>query len=116
VVTAVDLGTNESGYSSEDNATPVGITHLDDDFEGTPFDANWDSNGTTTWQLDNNIFHSGLNSVKVKNKTAGSLTSDDLDATSAFDNILVEFWFYPKEVVSGDVIVEIYNGSAYNTW
>jgi len=117
VVTAVDLISNESGNSSEDSATPMQrLTLLDDSFEGDPWDANWDDNEETTWVLDAKKNHGGLFSAKVKDKEAGNLYSDDLDASSAFENITVEFWFRPKEVVSGDVVVEIYNGSTLVAW
>ncbi|HUV75973.1 MAG TPA: fibronectin type III domain-containing protein, partial [Dehalococcoidales bacterium] len=117
VVTAVDLGSNESDYSNEASATPYAPqTLLDDSFEGSPWDANWDGNGTTTWILDSGKAHTGTYNARLSNtQTAGSLTSDDLNAAGA-SWITVNFWFNPKGLEAGDIIVKIYNGSTYNTW
>ncbi|MFC2073183.1 hypothetical protein ACFLUU_10935, partial [Chloroflexota bacterium] len=113
VVTAVDLIANESGYSSEDSATPTGLTLIDDGFEGSTWNANWDGNGTTAWTRDSALSHTDSYSAKA-GSGGGSLTSDDLDASTAY-NLAVAFWFYPKGLETGDVIVEIYDGSTYNT-
>ncbi|MFC2052372.1 fibronectin type III domain-containing protein, partial [Chloroflexota bacterium] len=113
-VTAVDDGSNESGRSNTDNATPAGTpaTLLDDDFEGTPWDDNWDGNGTTDWQTG-----AGYNSTNSAETYIGDtyLTSDDLDASAA-DNITVSFWFNIKLLNKGPLYVQTYNGTAYNNW
>jgi len=118
VVTAVDLGANESGNSNEASATPFNppLILLDDGFEGTPWDANWDGNGTTNWIQEGAPVYSGnFSAHSDKNRSSDNLTSDDLDASEA-DNITVAFWFYPKGIEAGDIIIEIYNGSTYVTW
>jgi len=118
VVTAVDLVSNESDYSNEDSARPVGPpqTLLDDGFEGTPWDANWDGNGTTTWTQDSAKPHTGTYNARISNKsTPGYLTSDDLD-TFAAENITVSFWFNLKGLEAGDCVLQIYNGSTWITW
>jgi len=116
VVTAVDTYSAESGYSSEASATPVAPVILIDGFEDTPWDAKWNANGTTTWILDSASPHGGTYNAFISNtQTPGALTSDDIDA-SASTNITVNFWFKPKSLEAGDIIVKIYNGSTYNTW
>ena len=117
VVTAVDLGSNESDYSNETSVTPYAPqTLLDDSFEGSPWNANWDGNGTTTWVLDSGKAHTGTYNAYLSNKqTGGPLTSDDLNAAGA-SWITVNFWFNPKSLEAGDIIVKIYNGSTYVTW
>jgi len=118
VVKAVDLGSNESGYSNEDSARPVGPpqTLLNDGFEGTPWDDNWDDNGTTTWIQDSSKPHAGTYKAHISNKsTPGYLTSDDLD-TFAAENITVSFWFNVKSIEAGDCVLQIYNGSTWTTW
>ena len=91
-----------------------GLTTLDDGFEGTPWNANWDENGTTSWGQSDALAHTGSYSAMSDKDTDGYLTSDDLDASSSA-NITVHFWFYPNILDLGDVVVESYNGSAYNT-
>ncbi|MCK4723477.1 MAG: hypothetical protein KAT75_09235, partial [Dehalococcoidia bacterium] len=115
VVTAVDTGVLESGYSNEDSATPLSPTSIDDGFEGTPWDVNWDENGTTSWIQEGNPIHSGSSSTHADTAYSGYLTSDDVDA-SASTNTTVRFWFYPKALEAGDLLVQTYNGTAYNTW
>jgi hypothetical protein len=44
----------------------------------------------------------------------GLLTSDDMDASQS-DNITIDFWFYPFWMDTGDVVVEIFNGSTWET-
>lgn len=90
-------------------------TPLDDGFEGDPWDANWDDNGTTLWQQQNNQAHSGTWSANGNFSGDGPITTDDLDASSA-RWIRVDFWFRPIDLDSGDILVQIYNGSTYNTW
>ena len=43
------------------------------------------------------------------------LTTDDLD-TYAAENITVAFWFKIKLLNKGPLNIQIYNGTAYNTW
>jgi len=117
VVTAVDTGTNESGNSNQASATPAGIplTLLDDGFEGTPWDANWDGNGTTDWQLSGS--GSGYSGNFSAEHSSGDtyLTSDNLDASGA-DNITVSFWFKIKDLNKGPLYIQLYNGTTYNNW
>ncbi|MFC1990253.1 fibronectin type III domain-containing protein [Chloroflexota bacterium] len=118
VVTAVDAAdpvAYESGYSSEVSATPAipPQTLLTDGFEGTPWDANWDGNGTTDWSQTGTYIHNGSWAALG---SAGDtyLTTDDLD-TSTGDNITISFWFRFKLLKKGPLYVQTYNGSSYIT-
>ncbi len=113
VVTAVDQIDNESGYSSESSATPTGLVLLFDGFEGSPWDAYWDGNGATTWTQRDNQAHTGTYSARGRYNNPGDMTSDDLDASTAVNNIYIEFWYFPRRLEAGDAVVEIFNGS---TW
>ena len=90
------------------------VTLLDDSFEGDPWDANWDDNGTTDWKLKGTEKYSGVYSAKTKKNENGYLTSDDLNASEAV-SITVTFWFRPEDIEAGDILVQLYNGSTYNT-
>ena len=108
----------ESVNSNEASATAPGggpTTLLDDGFEGDPWDANWDDNGVTDWYQKSTKVHSGLWSARADKGKHGLLTTDDLDASGA-SSITVSFWYYPKNLVTGDVILYLYDGSAYDTW
>ena len=88
---------------------------LDDGFEGDPWDANWDDNGNTSWQRASNQVHSGSWSALCDQGGGNPITTDDLGASSA-RWIQVNFWFRPVLLDEGDILVQIYNGSTYNTW
>ena len=115
VVTAIDDYSAESSYSNEDSARPVGppATLLNDGFEGTPWDANWDGSGTTDWQQGIGYGGSTYSAEHASGDTY--LTTDDLD-TYAAENITVTFWFKIKDLNKGPLNIQIYNGTAYNTW
>ena len=91
----------------------VTVTLLDDGFEGTPWDANWDGNGVANWVIDNKS-HSGQYAALCKKNNNGYLTSDGLD-TSQAAIIIVSFWFRPHSVETGDMLVQLYNGNIYDT-
>ncbi|MFC2040659.1 hypothetical protein ACFLTW_05815 [Chloroflexota bacterium] len=86
---------------------------MDDGFEDSPWDGNWDGNGATSWTAD--TIHGGTYSAKSAKATADLLTSDDLDASTA-DDITISFWFYGRALDAGDVTIEIWNGSTWDTW
>ncbi len=117
------VGTSSAGYFSDTEASrndkltaaeQVTITVLNDAFEGTPWTANWDGNGATRW-LQVNGGHGGGQAAEAKKNNAGSLISDDLDMSAA-TMIKVSFWFKPKSLAAGDMLLQLYNGSAYTTW
>jgi len=90
-------------------------TLLDDGFEGDPWDVNWDDNGNTSWQQSSNQVHSGSWSAFCGQGGGNPITTDDLDTSSACW-IRVSFWYRPDSLDEGDILVQIYNGSTYNTW
>lgn len=96
-------------------AEQVTVTLISDGFEGSPWDANWNGNGTTNWLRKKKAGHSGSYAAECKRNNNGYLTSDSLD-TSMATLIKVSFWFKPTSLVAGDMLVQIYNGSTYNTW
>jgi|GEM_PF-4593954 len=105
---------------STDDALGIrwGLITLDDGFEDTPWDANWDENGTTTWVRDSANPHSGTYNAYCDKNNLGYLTSDEIDASgvSAPAGITVSFWFKAKGLDAGDCLVQTYNGTTYNTW
>ncbi|MFC1946645.1 fibronectin type III domain-containing protein, partial [Chloroflexota bacterium] len=116
VVKAVDNGANESTDSNEDNATPDGITILNDGFEGTPWDVNWDENGTTDWQVSWAGGGYGGSTYSASHASGDTyLTSDDLNTSDAA-SITVTFRFYIKLLNKGPLYVQTYNGTGYNNW
>ena len=92
----------------------ITLTLLDDGFEGTPWDGNWDDNGATDWQHADSPVHSGSYSANCY-KGDTYLTTDDLD-TSGASSITVSFWFYIKDLNKGPLYVQTYNGTSYNNW
>ncbi|MFC2004634.1 fibronectin type III domain-containing protein, partial [Chloroflexota bacterium] len=118
VVTAVDLASNESGNSNEDSAMPFNppITLIDDGFEGTPWDANWNDNETTDWQASFDGGGYGGTGFAAHHTSGDTyLTSDDMDASAA-DNMTISFWFNIKLLNKGSVWIQTYNGTSYNNW
>ncbi|UCD08650.1 MAG: hypothetical protein JSU79_09855 [Dehalococcoidales bacterium] len=111
VVTAEDLGSNESGYSNEDSATPNGVTVINDGFEGTLWDLNWDDNGTTDWTQNSGTVYSGVYAARHASGDT-YLVSDDIDMSSA-SSIEISFWFQIKSLSKGPLYVQLYNGATY---
>ena len=109
------VDTEQSTNNTLAVAAPVTQTLLNDGFEGTPWDANWDGNGTTIWIRDASKPNSGSYSALCDKDNNGYLTSDDLNTLAAV-SITVSFWFKPKGIETGDMLVQLYNGSTYNTW
>jgi len=94
-----------------------GLFTLNDGFEatGAAWDDYWDENGTTTWVQDLAKPHTDTYNAYSDLNSNGYLTTDEIEASTA-DNITVSFWFNPKNIDAGDIIIEIYNGTTYNTW
>lgn len=107
--------TEESTDNALVIATGTTTTLLDDGFEGEPWDANWDGNGTTDWIRTSYYEHSGAYCARSDEDYNGYLTSDNLNASAA-QSITVSFWFRPRSVESGDLIVRLYDGSTYDNW
>lgn len=105
-------GTEQSTDNILCAGTVVATTLLNDGFEGTPWDDNWDGNGTTDWTHDNQNVHSGSFAAEC---TSGDtyLTTDNLD-TTASTRITISFWFRVKDLNKGPLYVQIYDGNSYN--
>ena len=93
----------------------VPVTLLGDGFEGDPWDVNWDDNGTTNWVQNDGQKHGGSYAALCDRDNNGYLTSDDLDA-SGTESIIISFWFNGKSLEVGDMVIQLYNGSTYETW
>jgi len=120
--TATYTGVTESLFTDDEQSTDDalglkwGFITLDDGFEGTPWDANWDKNETTTWIQDSSKPRTGIYNAEISDTgTPGNLTTDDFDA-SASTGITVHFWFNLKSLEAGDILLQIYNGSTWTTW
>ena len=103
----------EVASSSIDAAEFNGVTLLEDGFESDPWEAKWNDNGITTWALNNDSY-SGQRAALCDKGNNGYLTSDDVD-TSAATTVIVSFWFKPKSLEAGDILIQLYDGSTYNT-
>ncbi|MFC1988934.1 fibronectin type III domain-containing protein, partial [Chloroflexota bacterium] len=122
---ATYVGVTESFFVDNEQSTgdalgvKWGLFTLNDGFENTgspAWDDLWDENGTTTWLQDSVKPNSGTYDARLSNTdTPGNLTSDEFDASSA-DNITVSFWYKPQALEAGDILIQTYNGTAYNTW
>jgi len=114
VVTAVDTPNNESGDSNETSSGyPI---LLDDDFEDVDWDNHWDGNGVTSWnKVESTPVHSGSQATQCKKNANGPFTTDNL-YTSEAANITISFWFRPTSLEAGDILIQIYNGTTYNTF
>ncbi len=109
------FGDTEASAGSTFTAWEItSVTLLDDGFEGSPWDANWDGNGTTGWQHIDSQTHSGSWAAGcIRGDTY--LSTDNLD-TSGVSSLTVSFWFYIKDLNKGPLYVQVYNGSSYNNW
>ncbi|MFC2051469.1 hypothetical protein ACFLT4_01900, partial [Chloroflexota bacterium] len=128
IVTVMSLATYAGGtmslFTDDEKSTQDslgikwGLYTLNEDFEdtGSPaWDDLWDENGTTTWQQSSSKPHGGTYSARLSNTdTPGYLTSDEMEASTA-DNITLSFWYNPKALEAGDVLIQAFNGTAYNT-
>jgi len=88
-----------------------GLINLIDSFDGTPWDANWDGNGTTDWTQSTTAYSAPNSAGHASGGTY--LTSDNMDASDT-TSIDVTFWFNIKLLNKGPLYVQIYNGSSYD--
>jgi len=93
---------------------PPSTVLLDDGFEDSTFDINWNDNGATNWLRNISYVHSGVASARAQgsNYSEGPITTDDLDASDAI-SIKIDLWFRNSGADSGEVILYCYNGSEY---
>jgi hypothetical protein len=84
---------------------------LDDGYEGTTWDANWNDTAHT-WTRGTDLRHSGAAAAKKVANTSGNFTSDSLNASDA-NTIHVRFWYNLDDTEGTDLRLYFYNGSAY---
>ncbi len=107
-------------------ACPTGtIIFLEDGFENTDWDINWDGNGITTWARTNSVKHSGTYSAYSSDEHDGYLTSDNID-TSDVSEIHIEFWYRLNTDSADDfklyyygdsyILIDSLGSGAQNTW
>ena len=95
------------------HAASSDVVLLQDGFEGSDWDANWDNNGVTKWYRDNSPKHAGYYCASARNGNEGVITSDNLNAADA-TSIKVDFWFQKDDIESTEFTLYYYNGSQYN--
>jgi Tfp pilus tip-associated adhesin PilY1 len=112
---AIIVNDQDSGFSKTPDAAG-GQSLLSTGFEGADdaWDDGFDNNGTTQWNPDNVLQHSGNWSAWATKWEGGTLTSDDLDASDA-NSITVDFWFRKDDIENGEFILEYFNGTSYDT-
>ncbi|MFA5365655.1 MAG: hypothetical protein WC325_10795, partial [Candidatus Bathyarchaeia archaeon] len=97
-------------------ASNSNTTLLDDGFEGSTWNANW-NDVSSSWQRDTNPVHSGSASAWATNYHEGTFTSDNLNANGA-SAIYVDFWFSKTGLTQGndqnDFTLYYYDGSNYD--
>ncbi|HEY5668792.1 MAG TPA: hypothetical protein VIS10_02265, partial [Anaerolineales bacterium] len=87
---------------------------LNDGFEPpNPEFANWDGNGTTSWQATTSAFRTDSRSARASNNHEGNLTSDNLDASDAV-SIKVDFWISKTLTTDTGFTLFYYDGTAYD--
>ena len=101
-----DVLTEENTDSSSNS------TLLNDGFEGSIWDTNW-NNIPSDWTEDNNPTHSGSASAQATGSSDGYFTSDNLDASGA-NAIYVDFWFRKDDTESYDLTLYYFDGSSYD--
>jgi len=91
---------------------PTGVTLLEDSFEDSPWDGNWDN---TNWivETDSSNARSGSHAAYANGTNDGYFTCDALDTSDAL-SVTVEFWVRKKKTdVGNDILLEYFNGSGY---
>ena len=89
---------------------------LEDGFEDIDWDAKWDNNGLTDWSLSSNMWVSGSYSAEnLGSNDDNDLISDNLDSSGSSE-VRVFFWYNKDALDTGDIYIQLYNGTSYNTW
>jgi hypothetical protein len=95
------------------------VTLLEDGFEGSDWDAKWDSIIITNWDRANDKKHSGSYSARNTGDPVpfilgdDDLISDNLNALNA-NKIQISFWYNKDDLENGDFYIQAYDGSKYN--
>jgi len=91
---------------------PPGIILLQDGFEGTPWDGNWDD-VAHNWLQETTIVARGLSAAHADDSNNGDFISDSVDTTYA-TTVHVDFWFHKDDMEATELQLYYYNGSTYN--
>jgi len=110
-----NLASNDSNYtvfhSYTSSSNDVNTTLLDDGFEGTPWDDNWDS-VSSSWYQSSGQNHSGSYSAGSSDLFEGDFVCNDLEAIDA-DAIYIDFWYRLSNTEPSDLRLYYYDGSSY---
>jgi hypothetical protein len=87
-------------------------TILDDSFEGSPWNDNWDDIASN-WNVSILHSYSGINSSSSNDTNYGSFDCNILNTIDA-DLILVDFWFLLEGTESNDFQIYYFNGASWN--
>jgi methyl coenzyme M reductase beta subunit len=96
-----------------DEMAPLpGTFVLNDSFEGTTWDANW-NDIAHTWTKGTDLYYNGgLASAKKVSSTSGTFTSDNLNTSDA-NAVYVRFWYNLDDTEGTDLRLYFYNGTSY---
>jgi len=97
--------------TEENTGGSANSTLLDDGFESSPWDVNWNDE-SSDWREDDSPVHSGSASVYASNGHEGDFTSDSLDASDA-SAIYVDFWYRLDDTEDSDLRLYFYDGNYY---
>ena len=87
-------------------------TILDDSFEGTPWNDNWDDTDSN-WYISTFHSHSGINSSFSNLTYDGDFDSNILDTSDA-DLILIDFWYFLDDTTNNDFQIYYFNGASWD--
>ena len=111
----IKVATTTGLYTEGSYSTPSGLGNivlLEDGFEDSPWDVNW-NDLSSNWNDDDSIVNNGSNSARASNGNEGYFTSDDLDANGA-SSITLDFWFRKDDTEANDFTLFYYNGTDYS--
>ena len=109
-----NVSSNDSNYAifnSYYTGSVSNTTLLDDGFEGSPWDNNWDSVSSNWFRSGTD--HSGSYSAGSGGGNEGGLTCDELDMSDA-SVIYIDFYYRLDRTETSDLIVFYFDGTNYN--
>ncbi|MBO3755275.1 MAG: hypothetical protein FGF53_10455, partial [Candidatus Brockarchaeota archaeon] len=101
-------GDYEASSSSSVSFNVVTVL-LSDGFEGTPWNANWDSTASS-WVRASDYRHGGSYSAKSGNGYEGGFYSDPIN-TSGATSIIIRFWYRLDDTEDSDLVLSYFNGA-----
>ena len=118
-VSAEDAAGNESSqgtdtFTTQENGSCTNATYgtyfFESGLEG------WSDGGSDCARVSSSRSYEGSYSVRLRDNTNSSVTTSPVYDLSDFDQVEVEFYFYPRSMENGeDFWVQFYNGSTYQT-